>query len=125
MLWLSLPFLTCTSFMSICLATLCIQLCRCETASGLPRLCNQFYDDGYYNETLRNGLRMLIDDLGMEFAASNDNEPFVNLVLNYLCYYYFPVCNLTTGVVSYTCISSCGLLVNNAVCSSLLSQPAL
>jgi len=65
---------------------------------------------------------MLIDDLGMEFAASNDNEPCVNLVLNYLCYYYYPVCNLTTGVVSYTCISSCGLLVNNAVCSSLLSQ---
>ena len=104
-----------------------VLLCRCERAipgSGLPRVCEQFYgeDEGFYNITFMNGLRSVTDNLKTEFSNFlGDADPCVQYVLNYICYYYYPVCNLTTGVVSYACISSCGLLVNNQHCSDLLS----
>ena len=104
-----------------------VLLCRCERVipgSGLPRVCEQFYgeDDGVYNNTFRDGLRIVIDSLETEFSNLGDAESCISFALNYVCYYYYPVCNLTTGVVSYTCRSSCGLLVNIEHCSELLSQ---
>ena len=104
-----------------------VLLCRCERVipgSGLPRVCEQFYgeDDGFYNITFRNGLRNTVDNLKTEFSnLLGYAESCNNFTLNYVCYYYYPVCHLTTGVVSYICKSSCGLLVNNHHCSDLLS----
>ncbi|XP_065911219.1 uncharacterized protein [Dysidea avara] len=64
---------------------------------------------------------MTIDDLETELSTTHNDSGCVDYALNYLCYFYYPVCSLTTGVVSYTCTSSCGLLVNNQNCSDILS----
>ena len=50
---------------------------------------------------------------------SNNLNPCVDLMENYLCHYYFPLCNLTTGETTLVCNSSCALLVNNVNCSDL------
>ena len=39
---------------------------------------------------------------------------------NYLCHYYFPLCNQTTGEITPVCRSSCALLANNEDCSELV-----
>ena len=65
-------------------------------------------------------LRRTIDDISSELSTRNG--PCVDLVLRYLCYYYFPVCNQTTGVVAPSCTSSCNLLVNNQECSDFLAE---
>ena len=49
----------------------------------------------------------------------SESNPCVDLMENYLCHYYFPLCNLTTGETTLVCNSSCALLVNNENCSDL------
>jgi len=62
-----------------------ISLCRCERAipgSPLPRVCEQFYgeDDGVYNDTFRDSLRNVIDNLATEFSNMlGDAESCINL----------------------------------------------
>ena len=44
----------------------------------------------------------------------------VELMENYLCHYYFPLCNQTTGEITPVCRSSCALLANNEDCTELM-----
>ena len=53
------------------------------------------------------------------FHDQHNDNPCVDFLLNYLCHYYFPQCNLTTGEVTPVCNSSCALLVNLEVCAEL------
>ena len=39
---------------------------------------------------------------------------------NYLCHYYFPLCNQITGEITPVCRSSCALLANNEDCTELM-----
>ena len=84
-------------------------------------LCETYYSgsDGYINGSETSGLletlQKIIDTL--------QNEPdniCVELMENYLCHYYFPSCNMTTGEIIPVCSSSCGLLTNNEDCSELM-----
>ena len=53
------------------------------------------------------------------FHSDLDNS-CIELMENYLCHYYFPSCNVTTGEVTPVCRSSCALLANNEDCSELM-----
>ena len=52
------------------------------------------------------------------FQSELDNS-CVELMENYLCHYYFPLCNLTTVEITPVCRSSCALLLNNQDCAEL------
>ena len=68
-------------------------------------------------------IRRALDNISDEL--STHNGPCVDLVLRYLCYYYFPVCNQTTGVVTKSCTTTCNLLVNNQMCSEFLRDASI
>jgi len=53
-------------------------------------------------------------------SDSNNLNPCLDLMEQYLCYYYFPLCNVMTGEIIPVCSSSCALLRNNEDCSDLL-----
>ena len=90
----------------------------------LPMVCDGYYDtnSGYFNGSAIDELQTILDE---EIANSipSDADTCVDYVQRYLCYYYFPVCNLTTGVIIPTCSPSCNLLTNNQDCKALI-QPA-
>ncbi|XP_065909293.1 uncharacterized protein [Dysidea avara] len=103
------------------------QVNRCAAVNmgaGQPRSCMDYYDsrnnEGFFNNTHRDMLRRTVDNISDSFRAHGGQ--CVNLTLHYLCYYYYPVCDLTTGVVMPSCTSSCNLLVNNQNCSDLLEE---
>ncbi|XP_065910180.1 tyrosine-protein kinase receptor TYRO3-like isoform X2 [Dysidea avara] len=87
-------------------------------------VCDGYYDtnSGYFNGSAIDELQTILDE---EIANSipSDADTCVDYVQRYLCYYYFPVCNLTTGVIIPTCSPSCNLLTNNQDCKALI-QPA-
>ena len=64
------------------------------------------------------GLQMALSRISDAFHNENLNL-CIELVEHYLCHYYFPLCNLTTGETTLVCSSSCALLVNNEDCSEL------
>jgi len=102
--------------------------CSCNQATGpngIPRSCEQYYsqDDGFFNATLRGMIRRALDNISDELSTRNG--PCVDLVLRYLCHYYFPVCNQTTGVVTKSCTTTCNLLVNNQMCSDFLRDASM
>ena len=84
-------------------------------------MCAPYYTpgNGYFRGNEISGIHM---DL-LEISDIFDNEYSLNLcvdlMLNYLCHYYFPSCNLTTGEVTPVCSSSCVLLLINQDCSNL------
>ena len=47
-------------------------------------------------------------------------NPCVELMENYLCHYYLPLCNQTTGEITPVCRSTCALLANNEDCTELM-----
>lgn len=91
----------------------------------LPRSCNnvEFYDNddavfnGSQNNRLRRALDTTFDTLNAESAS---NSECVEPVQQYLCHYYFPLCNMTTGEVIPVCNNTCKLLFDNNDCSDLL-----
>jgi len=90
-------------------------------SNQLPVTCKGYYDTngGYFDGSTIDGLQMILDE---EIANSipDDAETCVDFVQRYLCYYYFPVCNLTTGVILPSCSASCNLLTNNQDCKVLI-----
>ena len=84
-------------------------------------LCTPYYTsgNGYFRGNEISGIHM---DL-LEISDIFDNEYSLNLcvdlMLNYLCHYYFPSCNLTTGEITTVCSSSCLLLLINQDCITL------
>ena len=94
-----------------------------SNAPVLPRSCNnrEFYsgDDAVFNG---NQIRRLGRALDMTFNTLNaetDSE-CVESVQQYLCYYYFPLCDVTTGGINPVCDSSCESLFENDDCSGVL-----
>ena len=91
----------------------------------LPRSCNNrgFYhtDDtvfqGNQNNSLGRAIDGTFDNLNAEFSS---NSECVESVQRYLCYYYFPLCDMTTGDIIPVCDSNCELLLENVACSNVL-----
>ena len=100
-----------------------LYVCRCEGISGLFGQCRQHYasDDGFFNETINGPIRTALENISRIFNARGEQK-CVDLILQYLCYYYFPVCDLSTGEVTTSCVSTCNLIVNNQDCSNLLEE---
>jgi len=91
--------------------------------SQIPRFCCRFYSasDGYFNGSVISGLQMALNRVNNTFQSDSNNlNPCLDLMEQYLCYYYFPLCNVTTGEIIPVCSSSCALLRNNEDCSHLL-----
>ena len=89
----------------------------------IPIFCRRFYStsDGYFNGTVISGLQMALNRVNNTFQnESNNLNPCLDLMEQYLCHYYFPLCNVTTGEIIPVCSSSCALLRNNEDCSDLL-----
>ena len=86
-------------------------------------LCESYYyysgSDGYINGSEISGLLEVLQRISDTFQSESDNV-CIELMEHYLCHYYFPSCNMTTGEITPVCSSSCGLLINNEDCSKLM-----
>ena len=84
-------------------------------------MCERYYSgsDGYINGSEISGLPEVLQRISDTLQSESDNA-CIDLMENYLCHYYFPLCNMTTGEVTPVCSSSCGLLINNKNCSELV-----
>jgi len=85
---------------------------------GLPRSCMSYYgqDDGFINGTFGRMVRQTLDDIEIELTGA-----CTDMVQEYLCFFYWPLCNLTNGQVLPVCSDSCDSLFNNEECSSVLT----
>ena len=99
--------------------------CRCESpnetdATDFVRLCERYYghSDGYFSGNEITGLQEALHKISGTFQSELDNS-CIELMENYLCHYYFPLCNMTTGEITPVCRSSCALLLNNQDCAQL------
>ena len=63
---------------------------------------------------------LLLDD-SLNLSGDHDYDSCVQLIQQYFCYYYWPVCDEDSGDIFPVCQSSCNLLINNGVCSQLLT----
>ena len=103
--------------------------CRCvslnSTSTDLPGFCRKYYNDSehYINGSIESGLQVVLNEINDMFQSDSYNlNPCVELMENYLCHYYFPLCNQTTGEITPVCRSSCALLANNEDCSELMME---
>ena len=103
--------------------------CRCvslnNTSTDLPGFCRRYYNDNehYINGNIERGLQIILSAINGIFQSDSYNlNPCVELMENYLCHYYFPLCNQTTGEIIPVCRSSCTLLANNKDCSELMME---
>ena len=91
----------------------------------LPMSCNNlnFYDsnDAVFNESRIANLQRVLDRIIFRTinAETVDNPECAETVQQYLCHYYFPRCNMTTGEIFPVCDSSCELLMENDDCNDL------
>ena len=90
--------------------------------NGLIRACRGFYalDSGYLNAANKTEIDEALEMINSRFRNNaNRDNPCRDLMLNYLCNYYFPSCDLETGEITPVCSSSCALLANNEDCVDL------
>ena len=89
--------------------------------SDFVGLCQTYYspENGYYSGSEISGLQMALPRINDIFHDQHNDNPCVDFLLNYLCHYYFPQCNLTTGEITPVCSSTCALLANNEDCADL------
>ena len=89
-------------------------------SSNTIGFCRSYYssEDRYFSGSILSGLQTALQASNDTFQNDTDN-PCVPLMLQYLCYYYFPVCNLTTDEIIPVCRSSCTLLANTEDCPEL------
>ena len=82
--------------------------------------CERYYShrDGYYCGSGTTGLQEALHMINGTFQSELDNS-CIELMENYLCHYYFPSSNVTTGKITPICRSSCALLLNNQDCAEL------
>ena len=98
-------------------------LYRCVSPSNSSaRFCVIYYgqEDGYYLGNEISGLSMALPRIYNMFQ-NYDNNSYVELMLMFLCHYYFPQCNQSTDEITPVCTRSCGLLANNLDCSELMA----
>ena len=95
----------------------------------VPLSCEKYYNvtglssNGNINKSLSffPGIRQAIDGLLNNTPSTSENhDSCVQLIQRYFCDYYFPLCNVDTGVITPVCESSCNLLFNNEACFNLL-----
>ena len=95
-----------------------------STSTDLPGFCRRYYNDSehFINGSTNSGLPLqILSKINDIFQSESYNlNPCVELMENYLCHYYFPLCNQTTGEITPVCRSSCALLANNEDCSELM-----
>ena len=92
------------------------------TDTDFVELCRPYYnpESGYFSSGSEiSGLRMALPSINDLFQDDRNLNPCVDLMLNYLCLYYFPSCDLTTEEITPVCDSSCALIANNENCSEL------
>ena len=66
-----------------------------------------------------NGLQMALSRSINRFDRQDSLNPCRDLMLNYICQYFFPLCNQVTGEITPVCDHTCVLLANNENCSTL------
>ena len=100
--------------------------CRCVSpnntdATDFVSLCERYYShkDGYYCGSEITGLQEALHTINVTFQSELEDNSCIELMENYLCHYYFPSCNVTTGEIIPVCNSSCALLLNNQDCAEL------
>ena len=90
----------------------------------LPMSCNnvRFYDndDAVFNGSRINQLRRVLDTI-QRSTESAINPECAEPIQQYLCYYFFPPCNLMTAEIIPVCNSSCELLFENDNCRELFT----
>ena len=55
-------------------------------------------------------------------SESEDHDSCVQLIREYFCGFYYPLCDLETGIIIPVCSSSCNMIFNNEHCSNLLKD---
>ena len=93
-------------------------------STNFPRFCRRYYSDSehFINGSIESGLQVqVLGEINGIFQNDSYNLNLcVELMENYLCHYYFPLCNQTTDKITPVCRSSCGLLRNNEDCTELM-----
>ena len=90
-----------------------------DRANDLVRVCRNYYasGSGYFNATNKSEIDDALQAVNRRFRNDdNRDNPCVDLMMNYLCHYYFPSCNVATGEITPVCSTSCSLLSNNENC---------
>ena len=92
-----------------------------DGANRITPLCAPYYSPGigYFSGSQLRGLNSALQRISEAFDSVYNQNPCVDLMLNYLCYYYFPLCNLTTETVTPVCNTSCFLLELTVDCPEL------
>ena len=90
-------------------------------ATDFVMSCERYYSytDGYYCGSETTGLQEALHMINSSFQSELEDNTCIELMENYLCHYYFPSCNVTTGEITPVCRSSCALLLNNQDCAEL------
>ena len=85
-------------------------------------MCTRYYDSagGYFSGTPLSRLQDAFQGITETFNSEPHNlNPCVDLMLNFICQYYFPSCNQTTGKITPVCNRTCTFFTNNQNCSTL------
>ena len=98
-----------------------------STSFTIPRSCESFYSGdtvvAFSDSGMPPDIVEALDDALLAIhlnASDNNHNTCVQLIENYLCHYYFPICRMDDNAVIPVCSNSCNLLLNNQVCSKLL-----
>ena len=112
--------------------SLYVHRCVRRNTDFLPRTCIEIYAadaeappvNGNINESsMFPGIKRAIDQLLANTTSTSENhDSCVQLIQRYFCEYYFPLCDVDTGIITPVCSSSCNLLFNNEGCSYLLME---
>ena len=98
---------------------------RGPQSRSVPMACNnlRFYDrdDAVFNESRIRNLQRVLDRIIFQTinAESVDDPECTESLQRYLCHYYFPRCNMTTGGIIPVCNNNCELLFDNDNCNEL------
>ena len=108
-------------------------MCRCVPFEEriVPKSCNMgkvfnvddpsAYGNINESEIFAPRLKRALDDLLIGTSSeSEDHESCVQLIREYFCGFYYPLCDLETGIIFPVCSSSCNMIFNNEHCSNLL-----
>lgn len=89
--------------------------------NGIIPLCAPYYTPGvgYFSGSQLSGLSSALQRISEAFDDEHHDNPCVDFMFSYLCYYYFPLCDLTTEAITPVCNSSCFLLELTVDCPEL------
>ena len=108
-------------------------MCRCKSIdaedSAIPKQCDLFYSRleilnvTYYEEDIIPNLKSaLIDSYTVLPHTSSNFDQCLEIIVIYLCNYYFPICRTDRIEIAPVCSSSCNLLFNNEECLNLFKD---